>query len=1063
MSESKKPQESVDKSTPNEQIQSSAKTDYQQQAITILKEALIKNQLVSTNTTIPNNSIEWFGEQLASTNTVTLSDDVFNGYAELLDAYSKQVVVHLQNLEQAQEQLKIGTNNEIQLKKFNESSENLNQLIKKFIENAKKNSKENVVTSTLSKYLNERYSIHNESYLPAEFNILAATYIDQLTELFYEYSVLNEKLIQDKKLNSASNNSTDEEQTKKIDDYKNQASKVRTDIQELLDHFLQNTALLYKNHWIQKFIRSKQLNAEEQNKLNSLIKNLTIDNSKPINLSAIINLALNFYEQPRYKINPNNPREVRTDLIQKDIESIQKQQIEQFTKEAEGIFNGLPGKHMIESDKIAREQYINDFIATQCNYIFDKNKQILTLTLQQLKEEISSKILEAAKTYKITDESSRQIQEARKRLQQIKGYDFLAKEQQQEFINKFIILIHQEKIFSTHRLDSLYTEQEKQLSNDIQKAIQSAFKATPIVQQYFNDTKNASQFDLIIGNDRLKQLLEQELLQSLATEEASRQLNIQALQTTNSKHISTQIKVAAMLCNIKTFNQKSIEEQKAQIDQIIGIIQEIETNKKIIYSIKTINNSTTTTQQQIDFSITKIKQLENNIKEIINSITISSTLSEKINKQHIKPDSLMEKFSSMLQKILPGPKIQSALAMTAVAGTVAIAAAPLINTIGQNSLSASIATSPLTAISAAAIAGFIGYKYPGLTRLLFSPIKYLYKEIADIYNNNSRKSLANRAFRSLVILTATVGIIGGIAALVSLAANPFSGSVIAGAAIGGVVGIFTVSACAKISNIIAKQTSKLIYGTPNSIQYKPTQKAIQAFRNDEKLAIEVGKFCEQKITDISKLLNYFKGSDDEIAALETCKQNLENTWEFIQQGDLKYRDSWTNTLKQLYLYEEHISKQNLLNIDNTEIINNLLYLCLPDAQQEATHTKMLTKIKEHAEFFKKHNTEATDAREKILQKLEEIHLIITNASPIINQLNEHNFTLEPRITTKEIQQSADPERIPETEATLLEGLFHRIIRGTLFSKSHVPKKDASTNHLSSNDQKDDQNTPNLQK
>lgn len=1060
MSESKKPPESIDKLTPNEQIQSSAKTDYQQQAITILKEALIKNQLVSTNTTIPNNYIELFGEQIATVNSTTPSDNVFNGYAQLLDAYSKQVVVHLQNLEQAQDQLKIGTNNEIQLKKFNESSENLNQLINTFIGNAKKNSKKDVVTSTLSKCLNERYSITNESYLPAEFNTLAETYTDQLTELFYEYSVLNEKLIQDKKLNSVSNNSKDEEQIKKIDDYKNQASKVKNDIQELLDHFLQNTALLYKNYWIQKFIRSKQLNAEEQNKLNNLIKNLTIDNNKPINLSAIINLALNFYQQPRYKINPNNPREVRTDLIQKDIESIQKQQIEQFTKEAEGIFNSLPGKHMIESDKVAREQYVNDFVATQCNYVFHKNKQTLTQLLQQLKEEISSKILEAAKTYQITDESSRQKQEATKRLQQINGYDLLTKEQQQEFINKFIILIQQEKIFSTHKLDSLYTEQEKQLSNEIKKAIQAAFKTTPIVQKYFNDTKNASQFDLIVGNEQLKQLLEQELLQSLATEEANRQLNVQILQKTNSKHISEQIKVAAILCNIKAFNQESIEEQKAQTDQIIKIIQDIETNKKIIYSLKPTNNSTVTTQQQqnIDFSITKIKQLEINIKEIINSITINSTLSDRISKQHIKPDSLMEKFSSMLQKILPGPKIQSALTMAAVAGTAVIATAPLANTIGQNSLSAAIATSPLTAISAAAIGGFIGYKYPVLTRLLFSPIKYLYKEIADIYNNNSRKSFANRAFRSIVILTATAGIIGGIATLVSLAANPFSGSVIAGAAIAGVVGIFTVSAFAKISNIIAKQTSNLIYGTPNSTQYKPTQKAIQAFKNDEKLAIEVGKFFDQKIIDINKLLNYFKGSDDEIAALETCKQNLENTWEFIQQGDLKYRDSWTNTLKQLYLYEEHMSKQNLLNIDNTEIINNLLYLCLPEEHQESVHTKMLTKIQEHAEFFKKHNTEATDAREKTLNKLEEIHLIITNASPIINQLNQHTLTIEPtNNTTTEIQQEA-----PQRQQTL----FNRIMKTKFFSKSNLPQKDVKINHPSTHDQKDvkyDQNTPNAQK
>lgn len=1054
---SETPPESVGKLTPDKQIQSAAKTNYQQEAITMLKEALIKNQLITTNTIPPNNYIELLGEQIAIVNTVALNE---NKYTELLDAYSKQVVVHLQNLEQAQNQLKIGTNNEIQLKKFNESSENINQLINEFIENAKKISKKDIVKSTLSKHLNDRYSINDGSYLPAEFSTLMETYIDQLIEMFYEHSVLNDKLIQHKKLNSAGNNSKDEEQKKQIDDYKNQASKVKNDIQELLDHFLQNTALLYKNHSIQKFIKSKQLDAEEQNKLNNLIKNLIIENKKPINLSAIINLALNFYQQPRYKINTNNPREVRTDLIQKDIESIQKQQIEQFTKEAEGIFNNFPGKHMLEQDKISREQYINDFIAVQCNYIFHKNKQILAQSLQQIKQETSWKILEAAKTYQITDESSRQIQEATKRLQQIKGYDLLSKEQQQEFINKFIILIQQEKIFSTHKLDSLYIEQEKQLSNEIQEAIQAAFKTMPIVQQYFNDTKNASQFNLIVGNDQLKQLLEKELLQSLATEEANRQLNLQILQPTNSKHISDQIKVAAMLSNIKAFTQESIEEQKAQIDQIIKIIQDIDTNKKIIYLLKPINNSTVTTQQQqnIDSFIKNIKQLESNIKELINSITINSTLSERISKQHIKPDSFMEKFSSMLQKILPGPKIQSALTIAALAGTAAIATAPSANTmLGQNSLSAAIATSPLTAISAAAIGGIIGYKYPDLTRLLFSPIKYLYKEISDIYNNNSRKSFANRAFRSLFILTATVGVIAGIAALVSLAANPFSGPVIAGTAITAVVGIFTVSAFAKISNIIAKQTSKLIYGTPNSTQYKPTQKAIHAFKNDEKLAIEVGKFFDQKITDINKLLNYFKGSDDEIAALETCKQNLENTWEFIQQGDLKYRDSWTNAFKQLYLYEEHMSKQNLLNIDNTEIINNLLYLCLPAEQQEAAHTKILTKIQEHAAFFNKHNSKATDAREKTLNKLEEMHLIITNASPIINQLNQHNLTLEPtNNTTTDLQQAATQRQ---------QNLFNRIMKTKFFSRTNIPQQDVKINQTSAHDQKDvksDKNTPNLQ-
>ena len=136
----------------------------------------------------------------------------------------------------------------------------------------------------------------------------------------------------------------------------------------------------------------------------------------------------------------------------------------------------------------------------------------------------------------------------------------------------------------------------------------------------------------------------------------------------------------------------------------------------------------------------------------------------------------------------------------------------------------------------------------------------------------------------------------------------------------------------------------------------------------------------------------------------------------------------------------------------------ILYLFLPEQQQEAAHTKMLTKIQEHAEFFKKHNNEATDAREKTLKKLEEIHLIITNASPIINQLNQHTLTTEPtNNTTTEIQQEA-----PQRQQTL----FNRIMKTKFFSKSNLPQKDVKINQPSNHDKKDvkyDQNTPNAQK
>lgn len=626
--------------------------------------------------------------------------------------------------------------------------------------------------------------------------------------------------------------------------------------------------------------------------------------------------------------------------------------IEKIYLEINEKFNDIPGSYML--DDIQKKQYIDKlFSAAFLKYISETQPQLLTkespIKDESIEVEINQAIDFVAETYDIPDEYLKNIKESEEsvswgswftgrykqltpieqlikkyqaRCNSIIGFDSLSLKERNKFLNKFIVL--QERIHRNSRLFTMSSlKQEESLWNsEVEKAINKKFISQEVLQD-LNQLANDIEADLI-ENSELCSYLKKQLLN--ATLEKIKNEKYNTTEPVNNDRITAvclKIIIAKYLSNIYSFNQMSNSEQIDKIDSLLEIIQK---ERSSYHPSANHDNFNSEVSRVIDELMSKDSDKCKLAIESLNLKTSEST----------------GRFNNILNTIglfFRTPSVKAAIkgAVTAVlaanASPLMSSAAPinsLLELTGHNTNQLH-SISPATSVSAAGAGMILGYKYHNKVNNIF-PIEYLITEIADIYNNNEKKSAIDRLIRSVPIVTIFGAGLVGIATV--LTTNTVSIPLLSSIALGGLVSVPVIAVCSKLANKVSQKVHNLCYGgVTNPGYYKFTDAGKFLLGNNDDNINKVEKFFETHIELLKKALEDLKSNatstnEMDVVRLDDIINIIKKAFDALKNGEntvdgFKYFD---DAIIYIIAYQGHLAADKLKTIPTGEIVGNITKL-----------------------------------------------------------------------------------------------------------------------------------------
>jgi hypothetical protein len=730
-------------------------------------------------------------------------------------------------------------------------------------------------------------------------------------------------------------------------------------------------------------------------------------------------LFCEYAKDTKYKKDLNDPTILDIDLLIQDFEKISAQDIKNWTQQAKDIFYKTPGSYMLSENE--QQQFIKQLFILEAriaaNHSAKKEKQALqnqiTSAMEQAAKSYSDKYtretpdnaLKPLVEWNTGNESDNQQQRilkareaANKQFYEIKGSNFLDASDKARFINMLSVLkekemLEQNKQYAVTKWFWPYEELTiEACTKEIDTKIHAYFKEKDeTIKKRIKDFETTFNIAEITIEPLCSKLKEQ--LSNVIINKRKETFGVKPLSDTDTdlNRVLNRIEIAKVLSTIEQFKSVPTDAQLKHIENLTNILEEINTlNDKLVQAKE---DAKTVAAKQTD-----VKNLEHQIQQqnLLISQIIDDIVFNPFNKDkdalNIAENKLNDTISNWWDKTKAFFKLDKtkgviagalfgAVAYLGLAGNSILApiigrfsGIPFLGTV-VNAISAF--SSPLGLTIAAMAGAAVGYAFPIIGRI-FTPFTYLYNEIADILTK--RLSYPDRFFRGAAILTSTLGMAVGIGFLVTLAANPFSGPVVAGVIVGGLATVLVAAATARVAKLISTQVSKRYNnGMVDVDLFIPTEKAKQRLDGEPNAKL-VSEYFMQEKKQIEDQMSKSNITEFELKLLEQKLGDLMNTWNHIQQGKTA---SWAPIARKLFEEKMEIQAQKAKKIDVSDVTNTLLERITapkhePSGPDPLAPIRIMDQPKRQHFSFTKQQAIVKEL-EQDMQKLREVNTIIKRA------------------------------------------------------------------------------------
>ncbi|MGD0465276.1 MAG: hypothetical protein ABSA84_01060 [Gammaproteobacteria bacterium] len=805
---------------------------------------------------------------------------------------------------------------------------------------------------------------------------------------------------------------------KQFDSYQTLKNKYPAQIQPLIAKLAQSYAQYM-------FIKAEQsiprgdtsddfpVNREELAKLA-----LQAEQDKDSDLTKIM-LFCEYSKDTKYMKDVNDPSTINIDLLIQDIEKISPQDIKNWSQQAKDIFYKTPGSYMLSEPE--QQQFIKQLFILEAriaaNHSAKKEKQAL-------QNQITSAMEQAAKRYndKYTretpdnalkplvewntgNESDNQQQRilkareaANKQFHEIKGSNFLDASDKARFINMLSVLkekemLEQNKQYAVTKWFWPYEELTiEACTKEIDTKTHTYFKEKDETIKKrikdFETTFNIAEITL----EPLCSILKEQL-SNVIINKRKETFGVKPLPDTDTdlNRVLNRIEIAKVLSTIEQFKSVPADTQLKYIENLTDILEKINTLNDKLIQAKEDAQTVAAKQTDVKNLEHQIQQQNQLISQIIDDIVFNPFNKDK-DALNIAENKLNDTISNWWDKTKAFFKLDKTKGVIAGAlfGVVAYLSlagnsmlAPIIGKFSGipflgtavNAISAFSAFSSPLGLTIAAMAGAaIGYPFSKIGHV-FTPFTYLYNEVADIITKP--KSYIDRFFRGAAILTSTLGMAVGIGFLVTLAANPFSGPVVAGVIVGGLATVLVAAATARVAKLISTQVSKRYNNGMIDVDlFIPTEKAKQRLDGEPNAKI-VSEYFMQEKKQIEDQMSKSNITEFELKLLEQKLGDLMNTWNNIQQGKTA---SWAPIARKLFEEKMEIQAQKAKKIDVSDVTNTLLERITapkhePSGPDPLAPIRIMDQPKRQHLSFTKQQAIVKEL-EQDMQKLREVNAII---------------------------------------------------------------------------------------
>ena len=682
--------------------------------------------------------------------------------------------------------------------------------------------------------------------------------------------------------------------------------------------------------------------------------------------------------------------------------------IEKLYTEAKEKFTNIPGSYMLSDTE--KEQFIDKLFSAAClKHISQTQPKLLFALKSVLKEEsfVEEKFVErvinrvidrVAKTYKIPDEHFENITKSKEPIgfrsrffgsynplttieeliknyqdgcNNIIGFDMLSRKERDKFLNELIVL--QERIRKNSSLFTMSSLEKKELlwNRKVEKAINKKFMDEKFYQD-LGTLKKSIEANLIDNLD-LRQDLEKQLLNAMLEKLKNDKYKPELTNNNGITDVCLKIIIAKYLSNIYSFNQMSNREQIDKINSLLEIIQE-ERSKR----------SSNSNHQ--DFN-SKVSQMIDEL--LIKESYIYKTAIEDVG---LKDPESTSTFYNMLNKaslFLRSPSVKAAFkgAATAVLAANAIPLMPsapinsLLALTGHNTNDQLHSISPATSVSAAGVGMILGYKYHNKVNNIF-PIEYLITEIADIYNNDEKKSPIDRLIRSVPIVTTFGAGVFGIATV--LTTNAVSIPLLSGIALGGLVSVPVVAAFSKLANKVSQKVHGLLYGVTNPSYYEFTEDGKFLLGNNTDNINKVVEFFKTHIELLNKALEVLgsegtRANEMDVLQLNNIIDIIKKAFKALKNGDNTKEGvkSFDDAIGYIIAYQKDLAVDRLKEISTEEILDNIAQLLnISDIYQSLVLIKLNDTVQARLKKIKSTNTEIVENLDAFMKEIVSIYNIV---------------------------------------------------------------------------------------
>lgn len=558
-------------------------------------------------------------------------------------------------------------------------------------------------------------------------------------------------------------------------------------------------------------------------------------------------------------------------------------------------------------------------------------------------------------------------------------------------------------VFSSSGLPESIKDKIKEIQTEIHKTFAQTAKLATKITRFKEEIYQTTE----INDPKLRTALEKDLTDALINfkknkfnispippfdpEESKKDPNV-ALKNRLDNSIN-RIETAKILTKIDSFNNIPLEQQSKYLDEVNKHLLEISilNNKKAKLQDDWKLNIKQNVQGDIIKNNQNIEKEQQAIKDIIININLYSKQFTQLRNEFSITDDSTNLLES-IKNILATETVQNAISGAAIVATGAVAA-PILGGLASNipvigsyipSLTTGLSLSNIAA--SGLIGGILGIKIP--FRKIFKPITYVFEEMKDIVKNPNHNSLLDRAVRGASIVLPVLGAVVGAGFALAAVANPFSGPVIAGIALGAVATFAVSSLCGwGVSKVCKTIREAHLYDETQAYDFCCGNNNNKSRQDIEMDARRLSIFFKERIEEYNKKLANLKttsmANELEKVHIEKIISMLKQAWKNITENK---DPEWDNLLKVLYYDKKYSSQKDLSSQVKVadDVTNQLLELidtpkCVKSRELDSEH---LEKIKQKQKAIisfedtaKQLNNFITQPNQE-LQKLYEISSII---------------------------------------------------------------------------------------